>query len=313
MPITWVTRALRRKVLSGLSELQRAQIDPLRLEVGALLSKQNSGRTFSSLREAEFTVFSQAGEDGIIQYLIQRVPIEGETFVEIGVGDYREANTRFLAMHDYWGGLIIDAEDGHRRFVRQAGLDVVRQIDARTALVTRDNVNALLRAAGVTGDIGLLSVDIDGIDYWVIEALEAIRPRIIVAEYNTLFGTEASVTVPYDARFDRFASHYSNGYFGASIRALTGLAERKGYALVGGNTFGTNVFFVREDLVERSGLRPVAPEIAWAPARFQESRGPTGGFTFIRDPRERLSLIRHLPVRDLEAPRTVSVGERFQV
>lgn len=115
--------------------------------------------------------------------------------------------------------------------------------------VTRETVNALLDQHGYTGELDLLSIDIDGVDYWVWEALTACRARVVVAEYNWLFGPDRAVTVPYNAEFD-LAEMATRGYRGASLRALLHLGARKGYRLVA--TERVNAFFVRND---------IAPEI----------------------------------------------------
>ena len=118
-----------------------------------------------TLREAEFGIFSQWGEDGIIQYLVGRVPIERKAFVEIGVEDYRECNTRFLLCNNNWEGLIVDSGTAHLRTLEEEGLRWRYGIDGVSRWVTSDNVNGILEEAGMTGDIGLLSLDIDGVDY----------------------------------------------------------------------------------------------------------------------------------------------------
>lgn len=286
-------------------------LDALRAQVGGLESRLLRTTEPTDLREAEFRVFSQFGEDGIIQYLAQRVPIENEVFVEFGVEDYSESNTRFLLVNDNWRGLVMDGGDRHLAFVRRTGLAWRHDIDAKVAFVDRDNINGLIASAGIRGDIGLLSVDIDGNDYWVLEAIDVVSPRILAVEYNSNFGPEAAVTVPYDPAFERGRAHWSQLYWGASLAALDGLARRKGYALVGGNSAGNNAFWVREDLL--GNLPRAAVDEAYAVSRFRESRDESGALTYVGDQRTRLAIIRHLPVWDVEAERTVTVGERFEV
>jgi hypothetical protein len=287
------------------------RIDAVRAQVGGLESRLLLTGEAAGVREAEFRVFSQFGEDGIIQYLVQRVPIENEVFVEFGVEDYSESNTRFLLVHDNWRGLVMDGGDQHLAFLRRTGLDWRHDIEAKVAFVDRDNINGLIASAGIRGDIGVLSVDIDGNDYWVLEATEVVSPRILVVEYNSNFGPEAAVTVPYDPAFERGRAHWSQLYWGASLAALDGLARRKGYALVGGNSAGNNAFWVREDVLGELPRAAVAE--AYAVSRFRESRDESGALTHVRDQRARLAIIRHLPLWDVEVERTVTVGERFGV
>ncbi len=287
----------------------RSQLDAIQLQIGALESKRVGALPITDLRDAEFKVFSQFGEDGIVQYLMQKIAIDNDVFVELGVEDYSESNTRFLLCNNNWRGLIIDSGKSHIEFLARTGLDWRHQIDAVSAFVNRDNINELIANSGIRGDIGLLSVDIDGNDYWVLEALDVVSPRILIVEYNSTFGPEAAVTIPYDESFRREAAHYSNLYWGASIAALTRLADAKGYALVGGNSAGNNAFFVRGDV--RGDLAPVEPRTAYAEARFRESRSPQGDFTYIGDTKQRLRNIAELPLWDLEAAAPTTIRARY--
>jgi hypothetical protein len=299
--------AIRRatKEAAGLQD----EFDRVRAQVGGLESRHVAALCPGGLGLAEFKVFSQFGEDGIIQFLVQRVPIENEVFIEFGVEDYRESNTRFLLVHDNWRGLVMDGGKAHSEFLRASGLAWRHQIDAKRAWVDRDNVNDLIRDAGIEGDIGLLSIDIDGNDYWVFEAIDVVSPRILVLEYNSVFGPEAAVTVPYDPTFVRSERHWSWLYWGASLAALARAAERKGLALVGSNKAGNNAFFVRRDLLGDIPELPI-PD-AWRPSRFRESRGCSGELTYLSTHDERLRLLADMPVFDLDAGREVTIARRF--
>ncbi len=250
------------------------------------------------LERAEFRVFSQFGEDGIIQFLVQRVPIENRVFVEFGVEDYAESNTRFLLVNDAWRGLIIDAGTAHQRFLDDSRLAWRTTIDAVTSFIDRDNVNDVIRGGGVSGDIGLLSIDIDGNDFWVLDAIDCVAPRILVTEYNSLFGPDHAVTVPYDGGFVREQKHFSHLYWGASLAAMAQAGDAKGLALVGGNRAGNNAFFVRRDALGEIPER--TPSECWRPAQFRESRGPRGELTFLSDDTAKLRLLRDLPLVDLD-------------
>jgi hypothetical protein len=304
-------RARLRSAVLGAGRPLWSQLDAIQLQLGAIESRRVASLPVTDVRDAEFSVFSQFGEDGIIQYLIHKVPIKNDTFVEFGVESYAESNTRFLLAHDNWRGLIIDSGTEHAEFLERTGLLWRHHIDARTAFISRDNINDLIGAAGVRGDIGLLSIDIDGNDYWVLEAIDVVSPRILVVEYNSTFGPEAAVTIPYDAGFRRDQAHYSNLYWGASLAALADLATAKGYALVGGNSAGNNAFFVRSDVA--GGLSAVPLAEAYAAARFRESRDAEGGFSLIGDQAERLRLLKDLPLRDVRAARDTTVAELYGI
>ena len=285
------------------------EIDRLRAQIGGLESRHVAALGPGDIGRAEFQVYSQFGEDGIIQFLVQRVAIENEVFVEFGVGDYRESNTRFLLVHDNWRGLIFDSGESMQAFLESSGHVWRHHIDAKTAFIDRDNINDLIKTAGIEGDIGLLSIDLDGNDYWILEAIDVVEPRIIVAEYNSTFGAEAAVTVPYDAHFVRSEKHWSGLYWGASLAALTKLTKAKGYALVGGNRAGNNAFFVRHDVLV--GIPEVSVADAYAPSRFRESRDRDGRLTYISGHEQRLRLISEMPLADVESGRELTVAARF--
>jgi hypothetical protein len=288
-------------------ELERLEpeLDRLRLQLGWLQSA--AIRSADDIGEAEFRVFSQWGEDGIIQFLTQRIPIENEVFVEFGVQDYRESNTRFLLEKDNWRGLILDAGEAHREFLKSTEIGWRHWIDAVTAFIDRDNINDLIADAGIEGEIGLLSIDIDGNDYWVLEAIEVVSPLILVVEYNSIFGPSAEVSVPYDPLFDRAKAHPSWLYWGASLAALAALADRKGYALVGGNRAGVNAFFVRRDVL--GDLPAVGVADAYWPSRFRESRGQDGELSYVSGHAERIALISRMPIVDLRTDAETTVGD----
>jgi hypothetical protein len=247
-------------------------------------------------RTAEFRVFSQWGEDGIIQYLIARVPIERALFVEFGVENYLEANTRFLLTNNCWSGLVIDGSVRNIEDIKRDPIYWAANLKAEHAFITCDNINDILARNAVSGDIGLLSIDIDGNDYWVWQAIDTISPRIVICEYNSHFGPDAAVTTPYDPAFVRDTAHHSKIYYGASLAALTQLAASRGYALVAGNSAGNNAFFVRRDVLGE--LPEQTPAQVYRRAQFREFHDETGRLTF-DDFDTRLRKIGDLPLHDL--------------
>jgi hypothetical protein len=284
-----------------------AHVDGVRFAIGSLESRFARSPQCVDVNDAEFCAFSQWGEDGIIQYLISRVPVAERSFVEFGVGDYSESNTRFLLMHDNWRGLIMDGGSHHIAFARRSGLAWKHDLTAIQAFVTRENIDGLLSAQGFAGDIGLLSIDIDGNDYWVLEACTVVQPRILVVEYNSLFGATRAVTVPYDPNFSRMRAHHSGLYAGASLPAIVAAAVRKGYRFVASNRAGNNAFFVRSDIA--GDLRSIEPQAGYVASRFRESRDPTGRLTFVGSHLEQLRLIADLALVDVETGRTGTVRE----
>ncbi len=299
-------KLLRAPVAGELDSLQALAEAQLMLSAQAEVRRVRGAGTVRDLREVEFRVFSQWGEDGILQYLLGRVPVERKVFVEFGVQDYRESNTRFLLVQDNWRGLVIDADAENVRLIGASDLYWRHELTALCRFVTRENINSLIREAGIEGDIGLLSIDIDGNDYWVWQAIDAVRPRIVVCEYNSLFGAHRAVTIPYQADFSRTRAHHSNLYFGASLAALCRLGEAKGYAFAGSNSAGSNAFFVRRDLA--GGIRRFTAEEGYVASLARESRDASGALSFASG-NGRLALIRHLPVIDIEGDTTIPLSE----
>ena len=278
-----------------------AQIELLQESLGRVESRLNSQRTVDpaqslSPRDYEFKVYSQWGEDGIIDYLTSVIPIPNRSFVEFGVETYVEANTLFLLRHRNWRGLVIDGSQENIQSIVRGGTYWKYDLQAACAFITKDNINQLILDSGLQGDVGILSVDVDGNDYWIWQAIECISPRIVIAEYNSVFGPEARVSVPYDPGFLRADKHGSKLYYGASLSALDYLAQAKGYRLVAGNSAGNNVFFVREDCL--AGLRACSPDEAYVQAAFRESRNAQGLVT-LASFRERQQAIASLPLIDV--------------
>jgi hypothetical protein len=209
------------------------------------------GTELPPIWDTGFRVFSQVDEDGIILFLLGAVGIGTARFVDIGGGDGLWAsNAANLAFNLGFHGLIVDADAEQiargRRAYQQHPDTRLYPPTLQHAQVTRANVNELLRANGVEGDIDLLSIDIDGNDYWIWEAVEAISARIVVIEVHTEHGL-ADVLMPYDANH-LWRANAGSRHLGASATVMTQLAERLGYRLVGANRFGFNALYLRHDL-----------------------------------------------------------------
>ena len=260
-------RALRRsreamgdlqKRLAGkgvAGRLARLERDTKALLRGTYMTQAgDSGKRALSM--GRFSLMSQNEEDGIVWQLLGAGVEKTRRFVEIGCGD-NGGNSGFLASELGFSGLMID---GAPRRIERARVRFERPgVRCREAFVTREGINELLTQGGSTGEIDLLSIDIDGNDYWIWEAIEVCDPRLVVVEYNSLFGPDRAVAVPYAADFDRWAARDtrkgSMAYYGASLRAFDVLARRKGYRLVAVEPRGVNAFFLRDDVA------PAVPEV----------------------------------------------------
>lgn len=240
------------------------------------------------LSDIEFGVFSQWGEDGILDWLVHHYGDMPRSFVEFGVENYVESNTRFLLQARNWKGLVIDGSDENIDFIRNDDVSWKHDLISVSKFITRENIDSIISGSGFTGDIGILSVDIDGNDYWVWDAISCVNPCIVIAEYNSTFGDIFPITIPYASDFVRSNAHKSNMYYGASIRALEQLARSRGYELVGCNGAGSNAFFVRQDRAAQFFDR--IEDVRVYPALIRESRGESGEMTFVA-PKDRASEI----------------------
>ena len=201
-------------------------------------------KNIESLSDTEFKIYSQNGEDGILDYLIFSLGIKRPKFIEIGIGDYSESNSRFIFERTSSKGMVIDSildlekKIKKRIKVWKGDLKIVnKEINSKNAL-------DILKKDEMLNDLDLFSIDIDGIDYWVLDKLPKFFSKIVVLEYNPTFGFELEITVPNIPNFNRTEYHYSNLCFGMSLKAAINLMDKKGFYFVGSNFLKNNAFFV---------------------------------------------------------------------
>jgi len=218
-----------------------------------------------ALNARRFRIRSQHEEDGILLTLLNAAGVRTRTFVEIGSGG--SGGSAAVLAHDMgWSGLMVDASTRAVSMARHElrsnpGVTVVQ------AMVTPGNINDLVRQHGFTGEVDLLSIDVDSVEYWLMQALEACTARVLVLEYNAYFGPTRAVTIPADGP----PANRPVEYFGASLAALEQVAHDKGYRLVLCEQQGVNAFFLRHDLApEYPGL---TPEQAFRPFRHRAQQG----------------------------------------
>jgi hypothetical protein len=218
----------------------------LRLQYEALIA---AGRPLPAFGDVEARFYSQNGEDGIILMLLAAVGTDTKRAVEICAGDGIENNSANLIVNHGWNALLVDGGPDILEAGRTFYADNTETWSApptlRQAWITRDTVNDIVREAGFDGDIDLLTVDVDGVDYWIWQALDCVNPRIVVTEFHPWWPGDEAKSVPYS---DDFVWQKGSPYVGASLAAMTQLARTKGYRLVGVNRYGFNAFFVRNDL-----------------------------------------------------------------
>ena len=279
--------------ISGLNE----KLDQLKINQGIILGELHERKESKDLKEYEYKIFSQWGEDGIIQRLVKMIAFENKTFIEFGVEDFFESNCRYLLMKNNWSGFVIDGSHENMDKLRRAYFYWKYDINCINAFVTRENINELLMKSGFEKKLGILSIDIDGNDYWVWEAINVVSPAVTILEYNARFGADRAVTVPYKANFMRTKEHYSNIYYGASLTALCLLGKRKGYAFVGCNSAGNNAFFVRGDL-KPPDMPELTPRQGFVSAKFRQARTPDGSLSFLTA-EEEAAILSNLPLVDV--------------
>jgi len=296
----------QRQLANANAPLQKLAERQLLLQALAAAKANRAAPHLPCLDRAEFCAFSQWGEDGIIDWLIERLPEIPNSFVEFGVENYRESNTRLLLQLRNWRGLVMDGSSANIRDIQSQDIYWRYGLTAKCAFIDKDNINDLLVEEGFRGQIGLLSVDIDGNDYWVWQAITVVDPAIVVCEYNAVLGDRYALTVPYQADFQRTRAHHSNLYFGASLLALKSLASSKGYTFVGTTSTGCNAFFVRNDLA--GTITSALGETCAFPSMIREARDQQGRLLFLNG-EERSRLIADLPLVDLERNEFTTLGQ----
>lgn len=248
-------RALIRRLLgvggSSAPDIRASPATKAALRTVQAQWKQQARDGTLCLSDCGLRVFSQFEEDGLILAIFAAIGTTNRVFVDLGAADGIWGNTANLAVNFGWTGLMIDgnAEAATRgRAWYAAHPDTWAHPPRMTCdRITRENVNALIQESGITGEIDLLSIDIDGNDYWVLDAISVVQPRVIIAEANLEFA-EQPLTIPYDPAFVQ--SSPSDVCFGAGAEALRRLCARKGYRLVGANAYANNLLFVRNGIGE---------------------------------------------------------------
>jgi hypothetical protein len=265
-----------------------------------LFSNQFNDITLNSknnrLHQFEFKVFSQFGDDGIIQFLINYLDIHEKTFVEFGVTDYIESNTRFLLMNNNWSGLVIDGSIEEVLKIKNSYYYWQFDLNAEQLWVTKDNIDNFIVEKGFDREIGLLHIDLDGNDYWIWDAIKSISPVIFIAEYNSVFGI-LPWTIPYSESFYRTDAHYSNLYWGSGLGPIYNLSKNKGFSFIGCNSAGNNAYFVRNDKLK--DLTPISLEEGIVISKYRESRNQNGHLDFVAG-KNRLDKIKGMQIFNVE-------------
>ena len=251
-----------------------------------------------NLSELEFSVFSQWGDDGIINWLTDKIPTRNKIFVEIGTEDYKESNTRFLLKHKNWKGYLIESNDLHVKNIYKQSILWKHDLKVLNIKVQKNNINKIFKNLGLPKEIGLLSLDIDSNDYWIWSKIDIIEPAIFVCEFNSTFGDKKAISVPYDENFERKKFHYSNLAFGASLEAFKFISKKKNYIFLGTNSSGVNAYFVNKNYFKF--IKKKIKKFESFPSRIRESRDKNFRKSFVGN-NNRFNKIKGIKVVDIKS------------
>jgi hypothetical protein len=278
-------------------------ITSLKLMIGqsAILSSRTGSNKFTNLWDAEVKVFSQWGEDGILDFICETLKISKPKVVEIGAGNFNECNSRFLAESRNASVVAIDARTDLVAEVKKMAVFWKTHIFPMCEMVTPININELLAIArDKMAGIDILSLDIDGNDYWVLDAANLDKISVLVVEYNSLFGNLAEVSVPRDDLFNRKEKHFSCLYYGASLPAFIYSLSLKGFTFLGSNRACNNAFFVKNEKIKEFSIKIPSNLELFVDFRVRESRDIYGSLSFLSG-KDRLQIIEKMPVINVKS------------
>ena len=274
-----------------------------------ILKSRKFYNTYTLLEDAELKFFSQNGEDGIIDFLIKKLNLKKPSFVEIGIGDYSEANTRFLYEMYYGKGLVVDINKDLKKKVL-SNVSLWRgNLNILEKSVSSENINEIL-SDNAKFEIDVFSIDIDGVDYWILNEIKPQIAKIIILEYNSIFGSELEVTIPNINDFNRTEAHYSNLYYGASLKSYIKLMNKKGYYFLGVNRLRNNAFFINKDFPKLEFFSNIheLDLSKCTKSNFSESRNTNGELNYLTK-EEGINEIKECEVVDL----TINENSLFKI
>lgn len=217
------------------------------------------------LEKYGYKVYSQNDEDGIINEIFNRIGAKNKTFIEFGVSDGLECNCHSLLLQG-WSGLWIEGREVAYQQILRRFAPVINHgnLTVLNEYVTRDSINETINNYAKDEELDILSIDVDGNDYHIWDAVKDVKPRVIIIEYNGKFPPEINWIMPYNK--DHFWDYTDRQ--GASLKAFEILGREKGYQLVGTDISGINAFFVREDLAKDLFALPATAENLYNPQRL---------------------------------------------
>jgi hypothetical protein len=247
----------------------------------AILASRQSHSKVKNLWDAEVKVYSQWGEDGILDYICEIIALAKPRFLEIGAGNFLECNSRFIAEFRNASVVAVDA----RADLLSAPLHSLKwknHIELVHEWITPDNVNSIIELAKQKmNSVDIFSLDLDGNDYWILERANLSQFKVVVVEYNALFGSTHEVTVPRNDRFERHKEHTSGLYYGASLKAFVELLKLKGFVFIGTNRSCVNAFFIKKNLRSKFKTLKMQNLDKYVDSTIRESRDSFGKLSFL--------------------------------
>ncbi len=236
------------------------------IELQFLFFVKNNLKIFDDIKDAGFRCYSQFEEDGIILYLLTLIGKKTRSVVEICCGAGHQCMSANLIINHGYKGYLFDGDDCNvksaQKFFRSQKEYLLVQPSIKSSWITKSNVNNLLENAGITGEVDVLILDLDGNDYHIWDSIDVISPRICVFEVNNIIPSDLAITIPYTEDFYALDKGKIDSQFrSVSLLAMIKLSRKKGYTMVGSHKYGFNVFFVRDDLLNDLLPRPTIDEI----------------------------------------------------
>ncbi len=270
--LLWEIHAENAKTRSKLEVINKLAISQIEINQRILTLKyselaQNNARFLPALSDTGFRVHSQFEEDGMLLDIFSIIGSRTRKCVEIGTSDGTECNTSNLILYHGWKGLLIDGSEEMmkrgRVFFASHPNAVLNEPVLVNSWITKDNINDTIRNNGFEGEIDLLSIDIDGVDYYILDAINCVDPRVVICEINSAIPLGKSLTIPYSDNFYCWDKPYpENAFRSLSLTAANKLMKSKGYRMVGVHRLGFNIIFIKNGIAE-----DIFPEISPETAR----------------------------------------------
>ncbi len=303
-----------KKIASQLREYLSPEISNLKFLLGqsSIISSRATANNFKDLWDAEVKIYSQWGEDGILDYICQAIGLSKPNVIEIGSGNFTECNSRFLAESRNANVIAVDSRSDLVEKVKSSSIFWKSQIIPIVDWVTPDNINSIILSGEEKfGKIDIFSFDLDGNDYWIIKEANLNKIDVVVLEYNPIFGAIKEVTVPRDDEFDRYKKHFTGLYYGASLKAYLKLLSNKDFIFIGTNRVGNNAFFIKNNLLHNFKIATPSDLEKYVDWRIRESRDESGRLSYLSG-KDRLEAIRELPLIELTTQSEINVGSLIE-